>query len=128
MTAQPVPQPAVNECDPPPFAVVPGPEDRLAALHAQYADAKAEKDAADEHYKAITDAIKTDLLTAAAAADPGNNRVELRSAYGPVLRLTNSRPWRVDSKRLKAEQPYIYAAYAVQGDSWSLRMVPGGEG
>lgn len=125
MTAQPIPQ-SEQPTEPPPFAVVPGPEDRLAALHAQYADAKAAKDAADEHYKAITDAIKAELLKAAAAADPTNTRVELRSAYGPALRLTNSRPWRVDTNRLKAEQPYIYAAYAKQGDQWSLRALPGG--
>lgn len=124
MTVQPIseqPEQALSV-----FAVTPPAESRLAALHAQYADAKAAKDAADEHYKAITDAIKAELLTAAAAADPTNTRVELRSTYGPALRLTNSRPWRVDSKRLKAERPDVYVTYAVQGDSWSLRVLPGG--
>ena len=96
---------------------------RLEQLQAAYADAKAEADDAAAKLKAITDAIKVELTSIA----PGEARIELAPGPGPALRLAYSESWRVDARRLKAENPLIYATYAKKSHSWTLKAVQGGE-
>lgn len=96
---------------------------RLEQLHASYADLKAAADEADKRLKGVTAAIKAEL----AAAEPGQERVELRSPVGPPLRMSYVESWRMDTKRIKAERPDIYATFAVKSGSWQLRAVAGSD-
>lgn len=94
---------------------------RLEQLHAAYESAKAEADGAAERLKAITDGIKLELAKAA----PEQPFVELVGPAGVVLQLTWSESWRVDSRKLKAEDPETYVRYAKKSGSWSLRRAGG---
>lgn len=104
--------------------VVAGAGTRLEQLQAAYVDAKAEADAATAHLKTITDGLKVELSQ---AAPEGVARIELAAGAGPALRLSYSESWRVDARKLKAEDPLTYARYAKKSGSWSLRVVAGGE-
>ena len=111
--------------DPGPRQVQPRSNSRLAALHAAYADAKAAVDAAGEQLKAITDAIKVELT----AVDPNERRFELVPANGVQarpLQLTYVESWRVDSTKLKREDPETYVRYAKKSGSWRLAPAKSG--
>lgn len=114
---------AAPAIEPEPHAVVAEQGTRLEQLHAAYADAKAAADEAAARLKAITDALKVELT---AAAGPEARRIELTSGPGPALRLTYTESWRLDSKRLKAEHPETWVAYAKKGGSWTLKAVTAG--
>lgn len=101
------------------YTVVADGDTRLAQLHASYADAKARADEAGKQLKAITDAIKVELNTAA----PEETRVELRGEAGPPLALRYTERWTLDSKGLKAADPETYVRYARKSGSWSLTQV-----
>jgi hypothetical protein len=107
-----------------PYTLVTAPADtRLAQLQEQYAQAKADADEANSRLKAITDALKVELTTVA----PEQARIQLVGGEGrPALRLAYSESWRVDAKRLKAEQPVLYVQYAKKSGSWSLKAVQSG--
>lgn len=109
--------------DPGPYVVQAAAGTRLEQLQAAYAEAKARADEAAAQLKAITDAIKLELTQAA----PEEQRIELRGPAGPALRLTWSESWRLDSKRLKVDQPETWVRYAKKSGSWTLRAVGGGE-
>lgn len=104
--------------------VEPPAESRLAQLHSAYEGAKAQADAAAAALKAITDAIKLELSQAA----PEVARVDLRTPGAPPLRLTYSESWRVDARKLKADDPETYVRYAKKSGSWTLRAVGGPDG
>lgn len=94
---------------------------RLAQLQAAYADAKAAKEAADQRVRDVTESLKAELYALA----PGESRIELAPAgEAPGLRMAYVESWRVDAKRLKAENPVIYASYAVKSGTWQLRATP----
>lgn len=92
---------------------------KLAQLHALYAERKAAADEATKQLKAVTDAIKIELTTAA----PGQTRIELVGKNGPPLGLSYVETWRLDSTRLKREQPETYVLYAKQSGSWRLAVL-----
>lgn len=107
-----------------PSAVVAQAGTRLEQLHAEYATAKAAADEASARLKVVTDGIKAELV----AAVPDTPRIELRAAPGAdvvPLQLTYVESWRVDAKRLKAENPETYVRYAVKGGSWRLAPARG---
>lgn len=97
--------------------------ERLAALHASYADAKAQADAAAERLAAIKDGIKAEL---AALAPEGSTKIALLGSDGPPLTLVHSESWRVDARKLKAEDPETYVRYAKKSESWTLAAAKGG--
>lgn len=100
--------------------VRPEPESRLEQLAGQYDLAKAEADKAAETLKAITDAIKLELVNAA----PGETSIDLVSDdLAAPLRLVAVESWRIDSKKLKTEAPETYVRYAKKTASWTLRAV-----
>ena len=103
-----------------PYVVTPNPGTRLEQLQAAYADAKAAADEAAERLKLITDGIKAALVE---AAPEGQMKIGLSGVFGPALQLTYSESWRVDSTKLKAEDPVTYVRYAKKSGSWSLRQV-----
>jgi hypothetical protein len=118
--------PETPPVEPRPRAVQPDPTSRLAQLHAAYADAKAAVDAAGDALKAITDAIKVELTS----VDPNERRFELVPAHGVTavpLRLTYTESWRLDSTRMKKEDPETYVRYAKKSGSWRLAPAKGGE-
>jgi hypothetical protein len=122
----PEPEHQVIHADAPVVVAAPA-GSRLEQLHAQYEEAKAARDAAAERFDAISAGIKAEL----AAAAPDRVKVDLPAGAGPALRLVYTESWRLDSKKLKAADPYTYAAYAKQSGSWSLKPVTGtgsGEG
>lgn len=88
----------------------------LRDLRARYADLKAAKDKATEEF----DAVKAKLQTALSEASGGAYRSTLLVPGFKPMTLIYTEPWRVDSKRLKAEQPAIYVQYAKQGSQWTL--------
>jgi hypothetical protein len=98
------------------------PETRLDALAAEYAQLKPLADATNARLKEITDGIKAELAVAA----PGKTSVDFVSPMlDRPLRMTAKTSWRLDSKRLKAEDPGTYVKYAVQSTSWELRQTGG---
>lgn len=111
--------------DPPPFVVKAKKRTRLEQLHASYADAKSELDAATETLDAIKAAIKLEMTQ---AAPEGAEKIELHAPAGSAarpLRLTYTRTWRFDSKKFKADDPETYVRYAKQTGSW--RLTEGGD-
>lgn len=90
--------------------------ERLDQLHAAYADAKAEADAAAARLKTITDGIKAELQ----AAVPDEERIELIGSDGPPLRLVHTESWRIDARKLKREDPEMYVRYATKSSAWRL--------
>lgn len=105
-----------------PVEVVAESTDRLAQLHALYAQAKADADEAATKLKAITDGIKLELTQ----QNPEATGFFLRGESGPPLNLTYSERWRLDSKRLKSENPELYVQYAVKGGAWTLKAIATG--
>lgn len=97
--------------------------ERLAQLHAAYDEAAAQYDAASSHFDAIKTGIKAEL---AALAPEGATRLALTGDHGPTLSLTHSESWRVDSRKLKAEDPETYVRFAKKSESWTLKVVSGG--
>lgn len=105
-----------------PVAVVQADADpQLSQLHVLYAEKKAASEAANAELKTITDAIKLALTTAA----PGKPKVELRGTHGPALALTHVTTQRLDTNRLKADQPALYASYVKPSSTWKLAPVRG---
>ena len=100
--------------------VIPETDTRLAQLLAQYDLAKAEADKAAETLRAITDAVKVELVNAAPGAH--DIRVESPDLARP-LRLFAVESWRVDAKKLKAEAPETYVRFAKKSTAWQLRAV-----
>jgi hypothetical protein len=101
----------------PPYAVVAQPGTRLEQLQAEYPSAKAAAKEADDRLKAITDGIKAELQ----GAVPDRPSIELRGAGDvPTLELRYVESWRVDSTKLKREDPETYVRYAVKSGSWRL--------
>lgn len=98
-------------------------QQELVSLRAEHYAAEQEAKAATERLKAVKGKLQAKLSEATNGA--------LRSAlhvpgYKPVT-LTYGERWTVDSKRLKAEQPVIYAGYAKLGSSWTLQESRGGQ-
>lgn len=104
----------------PPRHITAEPDTRLEQLLAAYTGAKAAADAAAAELKTITDGIKAELATRA----PGESKVAVSSATGPSLVLSAIEQWRIDAKRMKAENPELYVEWAVKSTSWQLRKVP----
>lgn len=101
--------------------ITPEPDTRLDQLLAQYDLAKAEEKKAAEAVKAITDGIKAEL---AKAAPEGETDIRVDSpALAQPLQLRATESWRLDSTRMKKEDPYLYASYAKPSLSWTLAKV-----
>lgn len=107
--------------EPEPVQVAAPSDSRLAQLQAEYADAKSAADAAGERLKAITDAIKLELTTAA----PEHTKIDLAGGPGPAMRLSYVERWSLDTRRMKAEDPLTYVRYAKKGGAWTLRALGG---
>jgi hypothetical protein len=111
-----------NETEAPYLQVPAAANERLSQLHAAYTAAKDEADAAAERLKIVNDGIKAELQRLA----PGEPRLALSGPDGPPLTLVRSESWRVDSKKLKAEDPETYVRYAKKSESWTLKASKGG--
>lgn len=119
MTTQPTEQaPAAPVVEPEPLTVTADPDSRLAQLQAIYAERKAAADAASKELKAVIDAIKLELTS----LDSDERRFELTgTATAPALRLTYIESWRLDSTRMKQQDPETYVRYAKKSGSWTLK-------
>lgn len=110
-----------------PVRVTGEPGTRLEQLHAAHEQAKADAAAAD--LKALTDALKAEL-SAYVTSGPGRPQVDLvppaGAGYRP-LRLSYVESWRVDARKLKAEDPETYVRYAKKSGAWVLKALAGGE-
>jgi hypothetical protein len=94
------------------------PGSRLEDLLAAYAELKPRADELATRLKSVTDAIKTELMTAA----PHSQRIEVgHEALAAPLQLSYVETWTFDAKRFKAEEPAAYVSYARKGGSWTLR-------
>lgn len=101
-----------------PVAVQPRKGSKLEALHARYFELKEARNAAVEAFDAVAAEIKSELGTKASEA--AATKVELQSPAGRPLRLIYAESWRVDSTRLKREDPHTYVKWAKKSGSWSL--------
>lgn len=121
MTATPPPAPD-TEAQPDDYTTIEAESnERLAQLHTMYADLKAAADDAAAKLKVVTDAIKVELNSAA----PTSTRIELAGDNGPRLRLSYSTSMRLDSTRLKRDDPALWARYAKESGSWTLKAAGG---
>lgn len=105
---------------PPPLPVTPVPGSRLEQLVASYETLKARRDEAAAAFDDCAAAIKAEVR----AAFPAEVAFAIAgSPHWPALRLTWSRPWRLDSKRMRREDPQLYVRYAVRRPEgqWDLR-------
>ena len=126
MTTPPVPDLTASglQLSVPPSAPVvrPEPDTRLDQLAAEYAALKPLADEYAARLKTITDGIKSEL----AQLHPGETEILLVGSTTPTpLRMLAVTQWRLDTKRLKSEQPNIYVRFAKQSTSWQLRQVEG---
>lgn len=102
--------------------VRPDPESRLDQLTARYDQVKAQEKEAKAAAEEITTAIKAEL----ARLQPGATEVLLSSPHlAAPLQLQAVSRWTFDSRKCKAEHPQIYAAFARQSTSWTLRALAG---
>jgi hypothetical protein len=94
----------------------------LAALVDAYAEAKELEAAASDRVKDLRDA----LLVAHAENVQAYPHGEPEQLVGTrhVITVSTSSGWRLDSTKLKAEHPEVYAAYAKQTSSTRLTVVP----
>lgn len=103
-----------------PVSAVPGSrlEDLLSQEHAAEA---ASKEAADR-LKGVRDAIKAELTQ----AHPGVERFDIMGTpHRPAKQLTWVNTVRLNTGRLKAEQPLVYVEYAEFGGKWVLSPARG---
>ena len=104
--------------DAPPWRVMPEPGTRLEQLADELDAARAAVDAAKKHEKMVADAIKAEVIP---KAPQGTTTVVLAgSAYRPEWICHWVETWRLDSKRLKAEDLVTWVRYAVKGGTWKL--------
>lgn len=102
--------------------VRPEPESRLDQLTARYDQVKAQEMEAKKEAEEITSAIKAEL----ARLHPGQTEILLSSPHlAAPLQMQAVSSWRFDSTRCKATYPEIYAAFAKQSTSWTLRALAG---
>jgi hypothetical protein len=93
---------------------------RLEDLLAVYAQLKPQADELATRLKSVTDGIKAELQAAA----PEARKIDVaHPALAQPLRLSYVESWRLDSKKLKAENPALYVQYALKGGKWELRGV-----
>lgn len=106
----------------PPLTVHAEAGSKLEQLHALYDTLKAEADAATKKVKVVTDAIKLELTQ----LDADERRFELTSSVEGArpLRLAYVESWRIDSAKMKTEEPETYVRFAKKSGSW--RLAPGG--
>lgn len=94
------------------------PGSRLDDLLAMYAELKPQADEVSARLKAVTDALKVELMASA----PEALHIDVdHAALAQPLRLSYVEAWTLDTKRLKAENPALYVAYARKGGKWELR-------
>ena len=100
--------------------ITPAPDSRLAQLLAEFEAAKRAAEAAHERLNMIKDGIKAELTAAA----PGAEKVRVHSDHlTQPLQLSARTEWRIDARRLKAEDPVTWVRYARRVTSWRLESV-----
>lgn len=115
MTTPIIPLPAKRE----PHRVKAEPDSRLEQALALYDQFKSQADELESRMKSLKDIIATELL---AKAPEGSTRIATDAA---ALGLAYSYNWiprtDLDTKRMKAEAPDVYARFARAGGRWELR-------
>jgi len=95
---------------------------RLDALLARYADLKPQVEDLKEQLETLTTAIKAEAVTAV----PDTPAITLSTPHlAHLLEVTYRESWRLDSKRLKADDPTTWVRYAKRSGSWRLDPVKG---
>ena len=95
-------------------------ESRLEQLLAQYAPARAAYEEALANFEAVKNAIKATATVYASEA--GSDSITVSGRPGlPVLSVRWAKQWRLNTARLKEEQPETYVRYAEQHGRWELR-------
>ena len=94
----------------------------MAALVDEYADADRAAKAAREYADSVKDRLKLAMVEAVGADHNYDlSAVAVRSGQLSA-RLSVTHTWRLDTTRIKAEQPTLYAAYAKQSASFRLEV------
>lgn len=100
---------------------VPMPE-QVKRLAAAYQDAQAAVKAATEQKDGLAQRLKLAAEEARAAAGYSADARVVYEAQDVAVYVTPVETWRVDSAKLKSEQPYVYAAYAKKSVSSRLEV------
>ena len=129
----PVPDPLNQSPLPPPFLVVPQPGSRLADLLAQRDTALARAEEAAAQAKAVVEGIKAEVSAQLPRDEHGQiipTVADIPAGPGwDALRMVWEQPWRVDAKRLKAEDLLTYVRWAKQSPGyWTLSKANRGRG
>jgi hypothetical protein len=96
----------------------------LASLLERFRTTKAAAEAAKEDADAARDALKLAMIDAASADPSPTNPLDV--SVGPITaHLTVVESWRLDTARIKAEQPEVYAAYAKPSTAIKLELKVG---
>jgi len=94
----------------------------LSALVERYRVAKLSADAAVELSNETRDALKLAMLESAGDVAPSTTN-PLDVSVGPVTaHLSVVESWRLDTTRIKREQPEVYAAYAKMSTALKLEL------
>ena len=95
----------------------------LTALLDAFVHADREAKAASERAAALKDQLKVAMIETRQAVDPSDPLTDLELQHSQIkVTLKYVETWRVDSQRLKAEQPTIYAAFAKKSSSLTMRV------
>lgn len=100
----------------PTVVIAAGADTQLHVLLAEYETVKPQLDSLKKRLEGLTKAIKMICIT---SVPDGTAHIALHSEFGNYLVEWRGN-WRLDTPRLKDEQPQIYAAYAVEGGTWVL--------
>src|SRR6266496_3828197 len=105
------------------LTVRPDGNDRLASLAALYDAYKDAADAANEQLKAVIDAIKHELTSRAVPDEkpPVTKYTLVHESLRAPLTLVYAVSNRLDTPKLKAVHPDIYAQFLKASGSWTLR-------
>jgi hypothetical protein len=102
----------------PPWRIVAPPGSRLEQLLDQLGDARARADEAEAFAKSVADSIKAEVIPQAPRGT--TSIIVAGTAYRPEFIVRWTETWRLDSKRLKAENLVTWVKYAVKGGTWKL--------
>lgn len=96
------------------------PGSRLESLLAAYADLKPQVDALTNRFEGVKTALKLELVS----AHPDATQIDVtHPTLAQPLRMRYISRWRLDTERLKRDDPRTYVEYAKPAGRWELRGV-----
>lgn len=89
----------------------------LDALMAEYYHTKAELKSAEEAHQAVKDRLKALAMDSRNSVE--DTRIDVHSMHGN-LAVTYTESWRLNTKKMKEEDPLSYARFIEKRGGWKL--------